>query len=468
MMKNNGKPQLIFPGFALTFALVASLYFLWAMPSTLNDVLIKQFMKSMEVSLTQTGFVLFTYKIGYFCLALPAGIYMQRRGYKSGILLGLSVFAIGCFLFYPAAATRQYLFFLGAIFVIGAGLSFTEIGASGYILNLGDKSFSERRMNFAQSFNPIGSIIGVTTGTLFIFSGNEPGTEQITAMKAAGTYEPFLKEEALRVFPPYIILGMIVLTVAFFIWRAKFPEIEAESETEKGEKGEKGSFRELIKYPHWYGAFLSQFFYLGAQLGTWGYLITYIQQNSALGEKVAGGFLIANMFIFMVGRFFSTWLMKYLKPVRLMGVYAMVNIVLVTVSVLCSQWANSKFGIKLNLCTLPVPFTDFTVPFGVYTLIGSTFFMSLMYPTNFVSGLKGLGKNAKLGSSVLIMSMIGGALLSLLMAWIAGRDWAVIASPLTGEPAGQISAALIVPVVSYCVIVWYAFWGSRPRGPVYK
>jgi FHS family L-fucose permease-like MFS transporter len=158
--------------------------------------------------------------------------------------------------------------------------------------------------------------------------------------------------------------------------------------------------------------------------------------------------------------------MKYLKPARLMGIYALINIVLVSVSVLCSQWANSKFGIELNRCTLPVPFTDLTVPFGIYTLIGTTFFMSLMYPTNFASGVKGLGKNAKLGASVLIMSMIGGALLSLLMAWIADRDWAVIVSPFTGESAGQISAALFVPIVSYCVIVWYAFWGSRPRIPV--
>ena len=280
MNQRKNTSPLIFPGYALIFALITSLYFLWALPSTLNDVLIKQFMKSMEVSLTQTGFVLFAYKIGYFCFALPAGIYMQRRGYKQGIILGLLVFALGCFLFYPASGLRQYIFFLFAIFTIGAGLSFTEIGASGYIINLGDKSFSERRLNLAQSFNPIGSIIGVSAGTFFILSGNEPAAKDIAAMKDAGTYEAFLKEEALRVFTPYLIIGVVVLIIVFLIWRAKFPALEEETDNPKGEKG---SFMELIKYPHWYGAFFSQFFYLGAQLGTWGYLITYIQQNSNLG-----------------------------------------------------------------------------------------------------------------------------------------------------------------------------------------
>jgi FHS family L-fucose permease-like MFS transporter len=235
--------------------------------------------------------------------------------------------------------------------------------------------------------------------------------------------------------------------VAILIWRTKFPKIASESASAKKEKG---SFRELIKRKHWYGAFISQFFYLGAQLGTWGYLITYVQQNSDLGEKAAGGFLIANMIIFTVGRFFATWLMKYVKPTRLMGIYAVINTVLVSISILCSGWANTRFGIELNAWTLPVPFMDVSVPFGVYTLISTSFFMSLMYPTNFASGIKGLGKNAKLGASILVMSMIGGALLSLLMGRMADTGWA----------NGQIAAAMIIPAVSYCVIGWYAFSGA--------
>jgi FHS family L-fucose permease-like MFS transporter len=453
MSETKNKPHLITPGFIVPFILVTSLYFLWALPSTLNDVLVKQFMKSLEFSLTQTGFILFAYKIGYFCTALPAGMFMQKKSYKTGILLGLSIFALGCFLFFPATLSRTYLCFLGAIFIIGGGLSFVEIGAHSYILNLGDPSSAERRLNFACGFNSVGSIIGVSTGTFFILSGNEPGTAEIAVMKEAGVYDSFLKEEVWRVFPPYIIIGLLVLTIAFLIWRTKFPKIATESASAKKEKG---SFRELLKCRHWYGAFFSQFFYLGAQLGTWGYLITYVQQNSDLGEKMAGGLLIVNMFIFTVGRFFAAWLMKYVKPVRLMGIYALINIVLVSFSILCSGWANTKFGIGLNTWTLPVPFTDLSVPLGVYTLISTTFFMSLMYPTNFASGIKGLGKNAKLGASILVMSMIGGALLSLLMGRIADTRWA----------NGQIAGSMIVPAFAYCVIGWYAFKGSVQKEPV--
>jgi FHS family L-fucose permease-like MFS transporter len=446
-MTNKNKSHLIAPGFALTFVLITALYFLWALPSTLNDVLIKQFMKSLEIPLAQTGFILFAYKIGYFCTALPAGMYMQKKSYKSGILLGLTLFVLGCFLFYPAALSRTYVSFLCAIFIIGGGLSFVEIGAHSYIVNLGDPSTSERRLNFACAFNPLGNILGVSAGTFFILSGNEPGTAEIAAMKESGVYDSFLKEEVMRVFPPYLIIGLLVLIIAILIWRAKFPKIAAESESGKKEKG---SFRELMKRRHWYGAFISQFFYLGAQLGTWGYLITYVQQNSDLGEKAAGGFLIANMIIFTVGRFFATWLMKYVKPTRLMGIYAVINTVLVSISILCSGWANTRFGIELNTWTLPVPFMDVSVPFGVYTLISTSFFMSLMYPTNFASGIKGLGKNAKLGASILVMSMIGGALLSLLMGRMADTGWA----------NGQIAAAMLIPAVSYCVIGWYAFRGA--------
>jgi FHS family L-fucose permease-like MFS transporter len=457
MNRSNNKPGLITRGYVFTFALVTVLFFLWALPNTLNDVLIKQFMKSLELDLAQTGFLPFALKFGYFCLSIPAGLFMQRRGYKSGILFGLFLFAAGCFLFYPASTTRQYALFLGAIFIIAGGLAFLEIGANSFVVSLGDKSTSERRLNLAQSFNPIGGICGVTAGTLFIFSGNEPTAAEIEIMKMKGVYDEFLQAENLRVFPTYVVIGTVVLIVAALIWRTRFPKIETASAAGTN-RSEKGSFRALFKYPHWYGAIISQFFYLGAQLGTWSYLITYVQQNSPLGEKQAGGFLIANMVLFMVGRFFSTWLMKYVKPLRLMGVYAVVNICLVAVAIFGSQWGEAQFGLGLHGLTLPVPFTGFSVPAGIYALLFTTFFMSLMYPTNFASGMKGLGPNAKLGASILVMSLIGGALLSLLMGRITGFGWADRA----------IAPAMIVPATAYVVIAWYAFIGSRPRGPVYE
>ncbi|MDR0758421.1 MAG: L-fucose:H+ symporter permease [Tannerella sp.] len=442
---NTSKAKLITPGYVFTFALVTLLFFLWALPNVLNDVLIKQFQKSLELTRFEAGLIQTAIKLGYFCLAIPAGLFMQRFGYKSGLLAGLLIFAAGCFLFYPAANSGVYLVFLGGIFVIGSGLSFLELGANSFVTTLGDPSTSARRLNLAQSFNPIGGITGVTLGTLFIFSGNEPGAEQIARMKAQITatgnaYTDFRQTENSRVWPTYIIIGLVVLTVAFLIWKTKFPRVDS-----SGDARHRGSFRALLRFPHWYGAIISQFFYLGAQLGTWSYLITYVQENSPMTEKQAGGLLVVNMIVFMAGRFFSTFLMKWIQATKLMGVYALINIGLVAVVILGSEWA-SWTGIH-----------GLSYWIGICAMIATTFFMSLMYPTNFASGIKGLGPHAKLGASVLVMSLIGGALLTPLIGLIADAAWAKAVAP-----------GMIVPAVSYAVISWYAFSGARPRGPVHE
>ena len=436
-MKNNlgNKPNFITPGYTFTFILVTMLFFLWALPNTMNDVLIQQFMKSMELSRLKAGLVQSAFKLGYFVFAIPAGLFMQRMGYKTGLVAGLLLFAVGCFLFYPAAMAGKYIFFLGALFVIASGLAFLELGANSFITGLGDPETSERRLNLAQSFNPIGAITGVTIGTVFIFSGHEPTAQEILDMQAAGTYQAFLNEETLRIGPPYYAIGAFVLVMAMVIWRTKFPKVES-----SGDSAHKGSFRELRKYPHWYNAIIAQFFYLGAQLGTWSYLITYVKENSALSEKEAGGLLIINMVIFMLGRFFSTWLMKFVKPTKLMGIYALVNVALVSACIASSHWAG---------------FTSQTASwFGIGAMIFSTFFMSLMYPTIFASGVKGLGPNTKMGASALIMSVIGGAILTPVMGLIADR-------------LGAVAPAMIIPIISYCVIAYFAFVGSRLRGPLY-
>ncbi len=440
------KPKLIAPGYVFTFALVATLFFLWALPNVLNDVLIKQFQKSLELSRFQAGFIQTAIKFGYFCLAIPAGLFMQRFGYKQGILAGLLAFAVGCFLFYPAASSQVYLVFLSAIFVIGGGLSFLELGANSFITGLGDPSTAARRLNFAQSFNPIGAIIGVSLGTLFIFSGHEPAIDEIAVMKTQLTstgnaYTDFLQTENARVWPTYFVIGLLVLLVAFLIWRAKFPAVTSSETSATGEQ--KGSYRKLFKYPHWYGAIISQFFYLGAQLGTWSYLITYVQENSPMREKQAGGLLIINMVVFMVGRFTATYLMKWFRATRLMGVYALINIGLVLIVIFGSRWA-SWTGIH-----------SLSYWFGIGAMIASSFFMSLMYPTNFASGIKGLGPHTKIGASLLIMSLIGGAVLTPLIGLIGDR-W-----------AGAIAPGMVIPLVAYIVICWYGFYGSRMRGPCY-
>ena len=472
---NPNQRKLIAPGYVFTFVLVTLLFFLWAFPNILNDVLIKQFKKALELDMMKAGFLPFALKTGYFCLAIPAGLFMQRWGYRNGIILGLVLFASGCLLFYPAALSREYLVFLGGIFIMAGGCAFLEIGANSFVVALGDKETSERRLNLAQSFNPIGGIVASLLGTIFIFSGNEPTAEMIAQMKitpaidgvSLNAYEIFLKEENMRVFPTYLTLAVVVTLIAIIIWRAKFPEIAA---SRQDAHAQKGSIRELLKFPHWRGAIVSQFFYLGAQLGTWSFLIIYIQDNSPLGEKQAGAFLVANMVIFMIGRFFSTWLMKYFKPQRLMGIYALTNIALVTCAILGSHWAKTQFGIGLHDCAFALPFGLFNgtpVPLGIYAIITTTLFMSLMYPTNFASGMKGLGPHAKLGASILVMSLIGGAVLSYCIGLIGSSPLAIVGYTTDHQPVKAIAPGMIVPIISYGVIAWYAFYGSRPRGPVY-
>jgi FHS family L-fucose permease-like MFS transporter len=440
MNKLNSSARLITPGYVFTFVLVTTLFFLWALPNVLNDVLIKQFQKSLELTRFEAGLIQTAIKLGYFCLAIPAGLFMQRYGYKSGILAGLLIFAMGCFLFYPAANTRVYFVFLCGIFVIGSGLSFLELGANSFVTTLGDPSTSARRLNLAQSFNPIGGITGVTLGTLFIFSGNEPTSEKIAEMKTQITatgnaYTDFLQMENSRVWPTYMIIGITILIVAFLIWKTKFPKVDG-----SGDARHKGNFKALLKFPHWYGAIISQFFYLGAQLGTWSYLITYVQENSPMTEKQAGGLLIINMLVFMAGRFFSTYLMKWIRATRLMGVYALINIGLVVLVILGSEWASwtGIHGVSYWI--------------GIGAMIATTFFMSLMYPTNFASGVRGLGVHAKLGASILVMSLIGGALLTPVIGLIADASWAKAVAP-----------GMIIPMISYGIISWYGFKGSKVK-----
>lgn len=420
------KKSFILPGYLLTFALVTSLFFLWALPNTMNDVLIPHFMKSLELSRFKAGLIQSAFKLGYFVFALPAGLIMQRFGYRYGLVIGLILFALGCFLFWPAAIAGKYIFFLGALFVIASGLAFLELGANSLVVSMGDPSLAERRLNFAQAFNPIGAMSGVAIGTIFIFSDTDLTADQIEAMKAAGTFKAYLAEETMRVGPPYIGLGIIVLICAFFISRAKFPEQEVKIIAQV-----KGSFAELKKYPHWYKGIMAQFFYLGAQLGTWSYFIQYVKENGGLSSKFAGAFLVGKLAAFMLGRFSSTIFMQYIQPAKLMGFYACVNICLVAIGILFPGWI------------------------GIWAIFGTSFFMSVMYPTIFASAVKGLGPNAKLGASFLVMSLIGGAVLTPFMGLIADR-W------------NAIAPAMIIPLLSYVVILYYGFVGSKPSGPLYN
>ncbi|MGA3160867.1 MAG: L-fucose:H+ symporter permease [Terracidiphilus sp.] len=413
----------IFPaGQMVLFILITALFFLWAIPNNLNDVLIKQFMKSFEISRFQAGLVQSAFYIGYFLLAMPAALLMRRLGYKFGFIIGLLLYGIGTFLFWPAALVGQYWFFLMALFVIASGLSFLETASNPFIAQMGSPETSAQRLNFSQSFNPLGSIVGVFIGKIFIFSGVELQPAQIDAMKKAGTYAAYLHNEILRVKMPYLFLGAVVLVWALLITLKKFPAIRSEHE----DGGDHGHFRDLLQHRHFLLAILAQFMYVGAQVGTWSYLIQYVQDSTHLPEKPAANYLIASLVAFGVGRFASTALMRVVRPDRLMGAYAVINVLLVAVGVLHPGWI------------------------GVWAMVLTSFFMSLMFPTIFALGLKGLGPNTKIGGSLLVMAIVGGAALTPLMGLINDRTH-------------SIALAYLVPLAGYASVAAYAFFGATRR-----
>lgn len=426
-MTDSKTTKLITPGFTITFILVTSLFFLWALPNNLNDILIPQFMKSFELNRLQAGLVQSAFYLGYFLLAMPAALVMDKYGYKAGLLIGLLLFASGCFLFWPAALAGKYGFFLGALFVIAAGLAFLETGSNSFIAILGDPAKSEQRLNLSQSFNPLGSMTGVLIGTVFIFSGKELTGPEIETMKVAGTYKQYLHDEIMRVGPPYLFIGTILLIMAFLIWRAKFPESNVKSH---GSNKSSGSFAELVKYPHFLKGVLAQFFYVGAQVGTWSFLIQYTKDYMQKSEKEAGVYLTISLLSFGIGRFASTAMMKRFEPKKLMGLYGCINVIMVALAVLTPGFI------------------------GGWALILSSFFMSLMFPTIFALGVKGLGPNTKIGASGIIMAIIGGAIWTPLMGYIS-------------DQTHSMALAMIVPLISYIYVAYYAFFGSTPAGPLY-
>jgi FHS family L-fucose permease-like MFS transporter len=420
----SGAPKPLLPiGNLAPFFLVTALFFLWAIPNNLNDILIRQFMKSFALTRFEGGLVQSAFYMGYFLLALPAAFYMRRVGYKTGILTGLLLFAAGTFLFWPAALVGQYWFFLLALFIMASGLAFLETAANPFIAQIGAPESSERRLNFSQAFNPLGAITGAFVGTVFILSGVELSKSEVARRIAGHTYAAYLRTETLRVVAPYIVLGTVALVLAALIARTPFPVIQSEHE---GDASDHGHIPDLFRQRHFVLAVLTQFLYIGAQVGTWSYFIQYVQDYTHQPEKVAGYFLIGTLAAFGVGRFLSAWLMQFIPATRLLGSYALVNILLLAVAILHPGWV------------------------GLWCLFATSLFMSVMFPTIFALGLKGLGANTKIGGSMLVMAIVGGAVLTPVMGLIA-------------EHTGSIALAYLIPLTAYIAVAAYALAGAKPR-----
>lgn len=408
------------PAWFLLF-LVVSLFFMWGVANNLNDILIKQFKKAFELSDFQAGLVQSAFYFGYFSFAIPAGIFMRRYGYKGAIALGLILYASGAFLFYPAAEGHAYGLFLLALYVIASGLAFLETSANPLVTVLGPPEGAARRLNLAQAFNPLGSITGVLVGQHFILSGIEHSPEHLAAMTVAER-TAFYATESAAVQTPYLVIGAIVVLWALMILSIRFPNTD--DARGAGNVHDAGNARAhlagLVRDRIFMLAVAAQFFYVGGQIGIWSYMIRYAQGTiPGTPEKLAANFLTGALVLFMLGRFAGAALMRYVKPYRVLALFATINI---------------------TLCAVAVALPGRV---GLYALVASAFFMSVMFPTIFALGLDGLSDDRrKLGSSLIVMSIVGGAILTAFMG--AASD------------AYGIHWAMAVPLIAFVIVLRFA------------
>ena len=408
------KNQYLFP-----FILVTSLFFFWGFAHNLDPILIPHLRKAFRLSYLQSSLIDSSVFVAYFVMALPAGFVMRKYGFKAGIIIGLVLFGLGCLLFLPAANTNQYIFFLGALFIVASGLTFLETAANPYATILGDPSTSTQRLNFAQSFNGLAVLMAPIIGGKLILSGKEYSQAQLNAM-APTDLAIYLQSEADRVKMPYLILGIIILIIAAIFFFTKLPDSKDDAEVGTG-------FGSILKFTHLRGAVIAQFFYVGAQVCVGSFFINVARNAVDMDEKTASEYLgYGYGAAFVLGRFAGTFLMKYYTPQRLLSVYALINVAL------------SAFVIFSS---------GFIV---IVALIGISFFMSIMFPTIFALGIKGLNNtDTKMGSSLIIMAIVGGAILPPVLGQIAD--------------ASNIQYGYLIPLICFAVVAWYGFTGYRVK-----
>ena len=475
MNANVEKHRLVPAGILFPFILLTSLFFIWAVPNNMTDTMLAAFKRIMSLSDTQTAWIqVVCYLLGYGFFALPGAIFIKKHTYKSGVLLGLAFCIAGGMLFYPALLVNDINSFLSfgmyllAIFVLFAGLSVLETSANSYVYALGDPVTATRRLNFSQSFNPFGALAGVLASQIFVLS-------QLNTMSAAE--RGMLQQEELTgiqnmelnaVTTAYLVLGGVMLLLFTAIMLTRMPKAQDDDKS----LDLKTTLGRLQKNKNYVWGVVAQFFYVGAQIAVWSFIIRYVMQQlhfdaviAALGanpspdaiiaalrnvEPAAGGFYslsewlgldvllprtaeqagatyyILSLVLFVLGRFICTWLMKYIRPVNLLSILSLLAIVFSLIVVTSSG--------------LP----------GVYALMGISGCMSLMFPTIYGLGLKGLGDDTKIAGSGMVMAIAGAALLTQLQG-------------ILSDQSGSIRFAYLVPAAAFAVIAYYSLTVARNR-----
>ena len=407
--------------YVVPFILVTCLFFLWGMAHNLDSILIPHLKKACQLNNRQSTLVDTAVFLAYFLMAIPAGAILKKWGYKNSIILGLLVFASGAFLFVPAANTLTYEVFLIALFIIGCGLTILETAANPYAAVLGHPSGASTRLNLAASFNGLAAMVAPFIGALFILSGKEYSEAQLAAMPDTSRASYFM-EEAASVKMPYIVLGSVLVLIAVLFYFMHVPEVKPQSDNISS----KGGFFEVLKHKHLSWAVVAQFFYVGAQVCVTSFFIRMAQQGAGVDEKTAAYYLTLYGFLFMAGRFVGTAFLKFISSQKLLSIYCIIAVLLCLVSILGDG------------------------AYVIYALGGLGFFMSIMFPTIFALGISNLGEGTKAGSSWIIMSIVGGAILPYLMGTVIDLN------------NDNIQLGYTIPLLCFLVILYYGIKGYKP------
>lgn len=390
--------------YLLSFILVTSLFALWGLANNMTDTLLAAFKKIMQMSDTQTSFIQMAFYGAYFCVALPAALFIRKYSYKKGVILGLLLYAVGAILFLPAASTASYAFYLVAIYIMASGCSVLETTANPYIMSMGSPETATRRLNIAQSFNPIGSILGILVSKYFIL-------QDISLYSVSGTYAG---------------LGVVLLAIMVVMLFARMPE--GKDETKQASLI--NTFSRLAKNKKYIWGVVAQFFYVGAQIGVWSFTIRLVMKELGYVEAQAATLYLISIIGFCASRFVYTWLMKYVAPVRLLVAGSVLSAVCALVVVLAGGWV------------------------AVIALVLISAFMSLMFPTIYGIALGSLNENdkekgdVKIGASGLIMAILGGALITPIQGMVS-------------DATGSINVSYIVPLGCFVVVMMYAIMCLR-------
>lgn len=388
----------------LPFVLVTSLFLLWGLANNMTDTLLAAFKRIMDMSDTQTSLIQFAFYGSYFCFALPAALFIRKKSYKSGIIVGLSLYSLGALLFYPAARVESYAFYLFAIYVMAGGCSVLETTANPYIISMGDPETATRRLNIAQSFNPLGSISGILLSKFFIL-------DNISLYSISGTYAS---------------LGLILIVILIAIFFIKMPDGKDDDKRD----GIKITFKRLFSNKLYISGVIAQFFYVGAQICVWSFTIRIVMQELNILESQAGTIYLISIIGFCLSRFIYTWLMKWISPAKLLVIGGLFSII----------------------ASLIVVFTAGKGMVLIVALILISAFMSLMFPTIYGIALSSVNcsshpEDTKVGASGLIMAILGGAVIT----------------PLQGVISDNFSiyTSYIIPAVCFIIVTIYGIFAIK-------